>query len=62
MTATVFYICFKCASCLQGTVYDITDASNPVRVELSPKWEKCKLPTTDASATTSRRVRASRCL
>jgi hypothetical protein len=51
---------------VQGTVYDISDPAAPRQVELTPKWEKCKLPaeaTTEATPT-GRRVRivaAGRC-
>lgn len=27
-----------------GSVYDLTDPQQPEQVELTPKWEKCKLP------------------
>jgi hypothetical protein len=39
-----------------GTVYDLTEPAAPVKVELTPQWEKCKLPE-GAAASTSRRVR-----
>lgn len=29
---------------VSGSVYDLTDPQQPEQVELTPKWEKCKLP------------------
>jgi hypothetical protein len=40
---------------VSGSVYDITNPQEPEQIQLTPKWEKCKLPDS-APETTSRRV------
>jgi hypothetical protein len=46
---------------VEGSIYDLTNPQEPEPVELTPKWEKCKVPETSASST-SARVRAWRTL
>jgi hypothetical protein len=38
-----------------GTVYDLTSPTDPQSIELTPTWEKCKLPDSDTQST-SRKV------
>jgi hypothetical protein len=42
-----------------GTVYDLTVPTEPESIELTPTWEKCRLPESNATATesSSRKVR-----
>lgn len=43
---------------VSGNVYDLTNRTDPAPIELTPTWEKCKLPES-ATSSTSARVRVS---
>lgn len=44
---------------VSGDVYDLTEPEAPELIELTPQWEKCRLPNaTDATSGSASRVRA----
>eukprot|EP00892_Ulva_mutabilis_P009550 jgi/Ulvmu1/6968/UM033_0025.1 len=45
---------------VSGSVYDLTNPQQPEQVELTPKWEKCKLPEAVAQETTGQETSSTR--